>query len=146
MLRIVTAAAIGITFGIGIAISGMANPAKVLNFFDIAGTWDASLGLVMASALAVAAVGYRFVLKRPRPVFETRFHLPANRALDVPLVAGSAVFGIGWGITGFCPGGAIPALGLGEPSAWIFVGAMLAGIAAARTVRFALQQRATQNT
>ncbi|MDP3314836.1 MAG: YeeE/YedE thiosulfate transporter family protein [Devosia sp.] len=146
MLRIVTAAAIGITFGIGIAISGMANPAKVLNFFDIAGTWDASLGLVMASALAVAAVGYRFVLKRPRPVFEAKFHLPGNRKLDLPLVAGSAVFGIGWGITGFCPGGAIPALGLGEPSAWIFVGAMLAGIAAARTVRFALQQRATQST
>lgn len=146
MLRIITAAAIGITFGIGIAISGMANPAKVLNFFDIAGTWDASLGLVMASALAVVAIGYRFVLKRPRPVFEAKFHLPANRALDVPLVAGSAIFGIGWGITGFCPGGAIPALGLGEPSAWIFVGAMLAGIAAARTVRFALQQRATQNT
>jgi uncharacterized membrane protein YedE/YeeE len=146
MLRIVTAAAIGITFGIGIAISGMANPAKVLNFFDIAGTWDASLGLVMASALAVAAIGYRFVLKRPRPVFEAKFHLPGNRKLDLPLVAGSAVFGIGWGITGFCPGGAIPALGLGEPSAWIFVGAMLAGIAAARTVRFALQQRATQNT
>ena len=146
MLRILAAAAIGITFGIGIAISGMANPAKVLNFFDFAGTWDASLGLVMASALAVAAIGYRFVLKRPRPVFEAKFHLPGNRKLDLPLVAGSAVFGIGWGITGFCPGGAIPALGLGEPSAWIFVGAMLAGIAAARTVRFALQQRATQNT
>jgi uncharacterized protein len=146
MLRIVTAAAIGITFGIGIAISGMANPAKVLNFFDFAGTWDASLGLVMASALAVAAIGYHFVLKRPRPVFEAKFHLPGNRALDVPLVAGSAIFGIGWGITGFCPGGAIPALGLGEPSAWIFVGAMLAGIAAARTVRVTLQQRAAQNT
>jgi uncharacterized membrane protein YedE/YeeE len=146
MKRILAAAAIGITFGIGIAISGMANPAKVLNFFDIAGTWDPSLGLVMASALVVAAIGYRFVLRRPRPVFEAKFHLPGNRKLDLPLVAGSAVFGIGWGITGFCPGGAIPALGLGEPSAWIFVGAMLAGIAAARTVRFALQQRATQNT
>lgn len=146
MLRLVTAAVIGITFGIGIAISGMANPAKVLNFFDFAGTWDASLGLVMVSALAVAAIGYRFVLKRPRPIFEAKFHLPANRALDVPLVAGSAIFGIGWGITGFCPGGAIPALGLGESSAWIFVGAMLAGIAAARTIRFALQQRAAQNT
>ena len=146
MKRILAAAAIGITFGIGIAISGMANPAKVLNFFDIAGTWDPSLGLVTASALVVAAIGYRVVLKRPRPILEAKFYLPGNRKLDLPLVAGSAVFGIGWGITGFCPGGAIPALGLGEPSAWIFVGAMLAGIAAARTVRFALQQRATQNT
>jgi uncharacterized membrane protein YedE/YeeE len=145
-MRVVIAAVIGITFGIGIAVSGMANPAKVLNFFDFAGTWDASLGLVMASALAVTAIGYRFVLRRPRPFVEAKFHLPGNRAIDLPLVAGSAVFGIGWGITGFCPGGAIPALGLGEPSAWIFVGAMLAGVTAARTVRVALQQRAAQNT
>lgn len=145
-MRVVIAAVIGMTFGIGIAVSGMANPAKVLNFFDFAGTWDASLGLVMASALAVTAIGYRFVLRRPRPFVEAKFHLPGNRAIDLPLVAGSAVFGIGWGITGFCPGGAIPALGLGEPSAWIFVGAMLAGVTAARTVRVALQQRAAQNT
>lgn len=146
MLRTLTAAGIGLVFGAGIAMSGMANPAKVLNFFDVFGTWDPSLALVMAVALVVTAIGYRFVLKRTRPVLEAKFHVPSNRKLDAPLIAGSAAFGIGWGITGFCPGGAIPALGLGEPSAWIFVGAMLAGIAAARTISVTLQQRAAQNT
>ena len=144
MQRTLSAGLIGLVFGTGIALSGMANPAKVLNFFDIAGTWDPSLALVMASALVVTAIGYRVLLRRDRPIVEARFHLPTGRKLDLPLLAGSAVFGIGWGLSGFCPGGAIPALGLGEPSAWIFVGTMLAGIAAARTIRVALQSRATQ--
>lgn len=144
MQRIVLAGLVGLVFGTGIALSGMANPAKVLNFFDIAGTWDPSLALVMGGALLVTAIGYRFVLKRDKPVCEARFHLPTNRRLDVPLVAGSATFGIGWGIAGFCPGGAIPALGLGESSAWIFTGAMLAGLAAARFARLALEARTTQ--
>lgn len=145
MLRTLAAGAIGLVFGTGIAISGMANPAKVLNFFDIFGTWDPSLAFVMAAALTVTAIGYRFVLKRPKPVLEPKFHVPGNRKLDVPLIAGSAAFGIGWGITGFCPGGAIPALGLGEPSAWIFVASMLAGIATARTFSVAQARRAAQN-
>ena len=144
MLRTFLAGIVGLVFGTGIAFSGMANPAKVLNFFDLAGSWDPSLAFVMGGALLVTAIGYRFVLKRDKPVLETRFHLPTSRKLDLPLLGGSAVFGIGWGISGFCPGGAIPALGLGEPTAWIFVGSMLAGIAAARTVRMALQARATQ--
>lgn len=144
MQRTLLAGIVGLIFGTGIAFSGMANPAKVLNFFDIAGTWDPSLALVMGSALAVAAIGFRFVFKRSRPLLDTRFHLPTSRKLDLPLIAGSATFGIGWGISGFCPGGAIPALGLSEPSAWIFVGSMLAGIAAARTVRIALEARSTQ--
>lgn len=144
MQRTLLAGVIGLVFGTGIALSGMANPAKVLNFFDIAGVWDPSLLLVMVSALIVTAIGYRFVLKRTQPVFEAKFHLPTSRKLDVPLVAGSAVFGIGWGISGFCPGGAIPALGLGEISAWAFVGAMLAGIFGARSIRLALEQRVTQ--
>lgn len=144
MQRTISAGIIGLVFGTGIALSGMANPAKVLNFFDIAGTWDPSLALVMASALLVTAIGYRFVLKRDKPVVEARFHLPTGRKLDLPLVAGSAIFGVGWGISGFCPGGAIPALGLGEPTAWIFVGTMLAGIFTTRTIRLALEQRATR--
>ena len=144
MLRITMAGLIGLVFGTGIALSGMANPAKVLNFFDIAGNWDPSLGLVMLSAVLVTAIGYRLVLRRNKPIVEARFHLPTGRKLDLPLLAGSAIFGVGWGISGFCPGGAIPALGLGEPSAWIFVGTMLAGIAAARTIRIAWQSRATQ--
>ncbi|AKR54599.1 permease [Devosia sp. H5989] len=144
MTRVLTAAFIGLIFGTGIALSGMINPAKVLNFFDLAGAWDPSLAFVMAGALAVTALGYRFVLKRGRPALDTRFHLPAKRRLDVPLVAGSAAFGIGWGMTGFCPGGAIPALGLGESSAWLFVASMAVGIAAARLVRNALVARVPQ--
>lgn len=144
MHRILLAGLIGLVFGGGIALSGMANPAKVLNFFDIAGTWDPSLAFVMGGALLVTAIGYRFVLRRSRPVYETRFHLPARRRLDKPLLAGSAIFGAGWGISGFCPGGAVPALGLGEPSAWIFVVSMLAGIAMARAARTALEARSTQ--
>lgn len=144
MRRTILAGMIGLVFGTGIALSGMANPAKVLNFFDIAGNWDPSLAFVMVGALLVTAIGYRFVLKRDKPILEARFHLPASRKLDMPLIGGAATFGIGWGISGFCPGGAIPALGLGEASAWIFVASMLAGIFAARFLRAALQQRATQ--
>jgi uncharacterized membrane protein YedE/YeeE len=91
--------------------------------------------LVMASALVVTFIGYRFVLKRPAPVFDLKFHLPAKRDLDLPLVAGSAIFGIGWGITGFCPGGAIPALGLGHPTPVLFVAAMIGGILLANALR-----------
>lgn len=141
MRRVVSAAAIGLLFGIGIVVSGMANPAKVLNFFDVFGTWDPSLLLVMGSALAVTFVGYRFVLRRPAPAFDSTFHLPAKHDLDVPLIAGSAVFGIGWGIAGFCPGGAIPALGSGEPSPLIFVAAMIGGILLANGIKAAFACR-----
>jgi uncharacterized protein len=136
MNRIVSALVIGAMFGTGIAIAGMGNPAKVLNFFDVAGSWDPSLLFVMASALAITAVGYRIVFAtRPQPVYATRYDLPSNRRIDPPLVAGSAVFGIGWGISGFCPGGAIPALGLGTVEPAIFIASMIAGIVAARTLR-----------
>jgi len=145
MQRVILAGLFGLIFGTGIALSGMANPAKVLNFFDIAGTWDPSLAFVMGGALLVTAIGYRLVLRRAAPVCDAKFHLPTSRKLDTPLLAGAAVFGIGWGISGFCPGGAIPALGLGEVTAWAFVGAMLAGIAAARSLRAALSQRAAQS-
>ena len=138
MARMLSALVVGLVFGSGIALSGMANPAKVLNFFDFAGAWDPSLAFVMGGALIVTAIGYALVLKRDAPVFDRLFHLPTRRDLDFPLVAGSAVFGIGWGITGFCPGGAIPALGLGHGDAWLFVGSMVGGIAAARLARHTL--------
>ena len=146
MARILSALAVGLIFGAGIALSGMADPAKVLDFFDLAGTWDPSLVFVMGGALAVTAIGYRFVLARPAPLFDATFHLPTGRRIDLPLIAGSAAFGVGWGITGFCPGGAIPALGLGRGEAFLFVGAMLAGIALSRTVRQALASRAAART
>lgn len=135
MRSILAALLCGLVFGAGIAVSGMANPAKVLNFFDIAGDWDPSLALVMAGALLVTAPGYALLRRRRQPLCGGRFHMPVNRRIDRPLVAGAAVFGIGWGIAGFCPGGVIPALGLGEGSAFVFTGAMLAGILAARTLR-----------
>ena len=146
MARILSALAIGLVFGAGIALSGMANPAKVLNFFDVAGTWDPSLAFVMGGALIVTAIGYLFVLRRDAPVFDRLFHLPTRRDIDMPLIAGSAIFGIGWGITGFCPGGAIPALGLGHGDAWLFVGSMIGGIAIARLVRQTLATRASVRT
>lgn len=135
MQRVLAGFAIGLIFGAGIALSGMINPAKVLNFFDLAGHWDPSLACVMAGALAVTAVGYRFFLRRPAPVLDTRFHLPTRRDIDLPLLGGAAIFGIGWGITGFCPGGSIPALGLGEPRAFLFVAALAVGIITTRALR-----------
>ena len=133
-MRLVAVYLIGLIFGIGISISGMANPAKVLNFFDIAGTWDPSLIFVMGGALLVTALGYRLVLRKPAPIMAAQFDLPTNRALDARLLGGAAVFGIGWGISGFCPGGALPALGTGRTEVFVFVAAMLAGIFAARAL------------
>lgn len=134
-MRYVTVFLIGALFGLGIVVSGMGNPAKVLNFFDLAGTFDPSLIFVMAGALSVAVPGYALIFRRrQKPVFGDTFVLPKAKLIDRKLVGGSAVFGIGWGIAGFCPGAAIPALGLGHASALIFVAAMLAGILVARAI------------
>lgn len=135
MLRIISTYLIGLVFGVGIMISGMANPAKVLNFFDIAGTWDPSLIFVMGGALVTTGLGYLVVLKRPMPVFDAKFHLPTKRDLDMKLIGGSAVFGLGWGIAGFCPGGALPAVGTLNPAVLAFVAAMLVGIFGAKAVQ-----------
>ncbi|MEI4472129.1 DUF6691 family protein [Frigidibacter sp. MR17.24] len=134
-MRLLTALLIGLVFGSGIAVSGMIDPAKVLNFFDIAGQWDPSLAFVMAGALAVAIPGYRIVLARRAPAYAPRFQLPETRRIDPALVGGSALFGIGWGIAGFCPGAALPALGTGIPDVVLFVAALLAGILAARGLK-----------
>lgn len=132
-MRYVTVFLIGALFGLGIVVSGMGNPAKVLNFFDLAGTFDPSLIFVMAGALSVAVPGYALIFRRrQKPVFGESFVLPKAKIIDRKLIGGSAVFGIGWGIAGFCPGAAIPALGLGHSSALIFVAAMLGGILVAR--------------
>lgn len=143
-MRILAIYLIGLTFGVGISISGMANPAKVLNFFDIAGAWDPSLAFVMGGALAVTFIGYRIVFARGRPVFYATFRLPTKSDIDLPLIGGSAVFGIGWGISGFCPGAAIPALGTARGEVIVFVLAMLAGILAARALRGCQGRRTKQ--
>ena len=134
-MRLILIYFIGLVFGIGISVSGMANPAKVLNFFDVVGTWDPSLVFVMGGALMVTLVGYLFVLKRPAPAFDARFHLPTARNIDIQLVGGSALFGIGWGLSGFCPGGALPALGTGRWEVAAFVAACLAGMIIARFLK-----------
>ena len=127
---------IGLIFGIGLLVSGMSNPAKVLNFLDLGGIatgfWDPSLACVMAGAVAVTFMGYRIVLKRTRPIFDERFHLPTRQELDLRILAGPAIFGIGWGLAGFCPGPALVALGYGSAKAVIFVAAMFAGMWLAR--------------
>lgn len=137
---------IGLIFGLGISISGMANPAKVINFFDVAGSWDPSLAFVMGGALAVAFIGYRLVLGRQKPVFEGKFQLPTATKLDARLLGGSAVFGVGWGIAGFCPGGALPALGTGKSEVLIFAAAMLAGIFAAKWANALIRNRQSAGT
>lgn len=133
-MKLVAGYLIGLTFGLGIAISGMINPAKVLNFFDVAGSWDPSLAFVMGGAVLVAFVGYRLVFIRPRPLLDDHFHLPKAGAINARLVGGAAIFGVGWGIAGFCPGGALPALGTGRAEVLLFVAAMLAAILATRAV------------
>ena len=135
MQKFIVSALVGAIFGLGIAISGMANPAKVLNFFDVAGSWDPSLIFVMGGALITTAIGYLAVFgARSTPVFDADFHLPINNTIAARLIGGSAVFGIGWGIAGFCPGGAIPALGFGGLPVIAFVGAMIIGIVLARSI------------
>lgn len=134
-MRLLTALLIGLIFGLGISVSGMIDPAKVLNFFDIAGTWDPSLAFVMAGALAVAIPGYRVVLGRPAPTFEPRFQLPDTRVIDRRLILGSATFGVGWGIAGFCPGGALPAIGSGDPAVFLFLAALIGGLLIARVLQ-----------
>jgi uncharacterized protein len=128
--------AIGLIFGFGLLLSGMSDPAKVLNFLDLAaipvGTWDPSLAFVMVGAIVVGFAGYRSVLRRPRPLFAERFHLPTRHDVDSRLVTGAAIFGVGWGLVGFCPGPALTALGFGSRSAVIFVFAMFAGMWFAR--------------
>jgi uncharacterized membrane protein YedE/YeeE len=127
---------VGLIFGLGLVVSGMSNPAKVLNFLDFgsiaAGGWDPSLAFVMAGAVAVTFAGFRVVLARSRPVLAESFHLPTRRELDLRILAGPAIFGIGWGLVGFCPGPAFTALGFGARPAFIFVAAMLLGMWLAR--------------
>ena len=134
MAKTISGFVIGILFGLGITQAGMINPAKVQNFFDVFdlhGRFDPSLALVIAAALAVTIPGYRLVLGRGRPMLDDRFHLPNTRTIDNNLISGSAIFGIGWGLSGYCPGGVLPALGLGHLEPVVFTFALLVGIAAA---------------
>lgn len=127
-MTLLTALLTGLVFGIGLIISGMANPAKVLGFLDITGAWDPSLVLVMAGAIAVGSVAFFVAGRRTRSFLGLEMRLPAAGHIDRRLLAGGALFGIGWGIAGFCPGPGLVALGMGEIKALVFVIAMLAGM------------------
>jgi hypothetical protein len=128
---VIGALAAGLLFGLGLILSGMADPAKVLNFLDVAGTWDPSLAFVMAGAIGVAAPGFWLVQRRATPLFRGAFNVPPRNApIDRWLLTGSAVFGVGWGLAGFCPGPALVSLPLAAPGTLVFVGAMVGAIAA----------------
>jgi uncharacterized membrane protein YedE/YeeE len=122
----------GLLFGAGLALSGMVNPMKVQNFLDIFGTWDATLLFVMGGGLAVTFTGYRLVLRRPRPLYAPAFSLPESQGIDSRLIGGAALFGAGWGLTGFCPGPAIASLVFGYWPPVLFVVAMAIGMLGVR--------------
>ena len=127
MAAIVSALLIGALFGFGLAVSEMIDPARVIGFLDVTGRWDPTLLFVMGGALAVTLPGFPLILQRARPLLAEFFALPTQSKLDGSLIAGAIIFGIGWGIAGFCPGPALAALTSGSPGVALFVVAMIAG-------------------
>jgi uncharacterized membrane protein YedE/YeeE len=129
-MALITAFIAGLVFGLGLVVAGMANPAKILNFLDLAGNWDPSLLFVMVGAIAVGTIAFSVARRRTSSALGLPMQLPTARAIDARLVGGSLLFGIGWGLAGFCPGPAIVALGAGYAKAGAFIAAMLVGMAA----------------
>jgi uncharacterized protein len=127
MMLVLSAFLVGTLFGIGLALSQMTNPERVIGFLDIAGRWDPTLALVMAGALIVTLPGFYLVLRRSRPVIERQFYLPTQSRIDRRLLFGATLFGAGWGLAGMCPGPALAALVTGQTGLFLFVGAMIAG-------------------
>jgi len=134
MTRLITAVVIGAIFGIGLAIAGMLNPSKVVGFLDIFGDWDPSLALVMGGGVLVNAIGLRFVLKQKTPIQSAKFLLPTASRIDKPLVLGSVIFGIGWGLAGLCPGPVVASLLLNGTAMLPFFGMLIAGLLAGRII------------
>ena len=127
-MTVIVAAIVGLIFGLGLIVSGMANPQKVLGFLDLAGPWDPSLALVMGGAVAVGLLGFALARKRERSLLGEPMQLPSRKDIDTPLLLGGALFGIGWGLAGYCPGPALVGVSAGVGSAIIFTLAMLAGM------------------
>jgi len=130
MLKMMINLFAGTLFGLGLSISGMVNPAKVIGFLDFAGDWDPTLALVFGGALLVAIPAFRLILRRPHPVLAEEFELPTKKDVDGRLLGGAALFGVGWGLAGFCPGPAVTALASGLLPVFAFVAAMVVGMAA----------------
>ncbi|TAK63278.1 DUF6691 family protein [Methylobacter sp.] len=120
---------VGLIFGLGLIVSGMTNPAKIIGFLDLAGAWDPSLAFVMGGAILIGSGGFALAKKRRRSLLGAPMQLPTATNLDKRLLLGSTAFGVGWGIAGFCPGPAVVSAAAGQPKAWIFVAAMLSGMA-----------------
>ncbi len=135
MARTITALVAGLIFGLGLALAGMTDPARVIGFLDLAGAWNPALAFVMGAGVIVTFIGYRIVLARPKPVLEAKFQIPTRTDIDAPLVVGAALFGIGWGLAGYCPGPALSSLIAGNGDVFALVGAMIAGMIAVRVVR-----------
>lgn len=136
----------GLVFGFGLALSQMTDPAKVIGFLDISGNWDPTLLLVMGGAVLVTLVSFRFILRRAHPVFDTQFHLPTRRDINVRLIGGAALFGIGWGLAGLCPGPAIAAIALGVWQPLVFVAGMALGMLVFRYILQRPSRAETQRT
>ena len=134
--------AAGLLFGIGLCLGQMVNPARVIGFLDIFGTWDPTLVFVMAGAVVTAFAGYRLVMARGRPLLSEFFLLPKTGKIDGQLIAGAAIFGAGWGIAGFCPGPAITAIGALSGEAVVFFGAMILGLGIGKAIQDTLNRRA----
>lgn len=134
-MKNLTALLCGLVFGVGLAASGMTDTAKVLGFLDITGNWVPDLAFVMGGAVLVTLLTFPLVLKRAKPLLAEQFHIPTITLIDARLLGGAAVFGIGWGIYGYCPGPALSALVYLQPNTFIFVGAMLVGILLAARIR-----------
>ncbi|MGD2139324.1 MAG: YeeE/YedE family protein [Burkholderiales bacterium] len=135
MSRVLIAFACGLLFGSGLIIAQMTNPAKIIGFLDITGQWDPSLALVMAGATIVFGIAYRLASRRKAPLLDTRFVLPEKTGIDKSLVGGSFIFGLGWGLAGFCPGPAIVSSGFGDARVWAFVASMLSAMALTHWLR-----------
>ena len=133
MRTILPALLAGVLFGAGLALSDMINPARILAFLDVAGSWDPTLAFVMGGALIPSAAAYLLTRRMRRPLLEDAFRLPAQRELDSRLLAGATLFGVGWGLVGLCPGPAIAGLALGRWELWLFAAAMLGGMLASAT-------------
>jgi uncharacterized protein len=131
-MRTAVALALGLLFALGLGVSGMTDPSRVLAFLDLGGHWDPSLLWVMVAAVGVYVVSYPLILRRSAPVLDARFHLPPRRSIDGKLIGGAALFGIGWGMAGLCPGPAVVSLASLEPMPLLFLAAVLVGFALAR--------------
>jgi hypothetical protein len=135
MREMIAGLSTGFIFGLGLCLSRMTDPAIVQGFLDLAGAWDPTLAFVMAGGVAVTFVGYRFVLRRPQPLWAAKFPIASAAAIDAPLLSGAAIFGVGWGLAGYCPGPAVVSLASGRRGIILFVVAMLAGMIAVRWTR-----------